>query len=164
MVERGDFIVPRFVGRAFFDKPILFFWAQAASMRLFGMSTPAARLPGMVFALLGMATTGWLACILLGNAGRASGRPIGWVAAGCYATMLLPFLLAQAPVHDIALVPFTNVAIGLLWRSREPGSGIRDAVLAGGACGLSMLTKGLVGVASVGVGYATYLLLTGGCA
>jgi len=161
MVERGDFIVPRFVGRAFFDKPILFFWAQAASMRLFGMSTAAARLPGMVFALLGIATTGWLACVLFGNTTRSSGPPIGWVAAGCYSTMLLPFLLAQAPVHDIAVVPFTNVAIGLLWRAgRDSGFGIRDSLLAGLALGLSILTKGLEGIAIVGVGYATYLLVT----
>jgi 4-amino-4-deoxy-L-arabinose transferase len=160
MVERGDFIVPRFVGRAFFDKPILFFWAQAASMRLFGMSTAAARLPGMLFALLGIVTTGWLARVLLGNTGHTSGLAIGWVAAGCYATMVLPFVLAQAPVHDIALVPLTNVTIGLLWRSRDPGSGIGYPILAGCALGLSILTKGLEGIAIVGVGYAAYLLVT----
>jgi 4-amino-4-deoxy-L-arabinose transferase len=170
MVERGDFIVPRFVGRAFFDKPILFFWAQAASMRLFGMSTAAARLPGMLFALLGIATTGWLARVLVGDVRRAAprdtqrvdapGPPIGWLAAGCYATMVLPFVLAQAPVHDIALVPFTNLAVGLLWRSRDPRSGIRDPILAGCALGLSMLTKGLEGIAMVGVGFAVYLLVT----
>ena len=160
MVERGDFVVPRFVGRAFFDKPILFFWTQAASMRLFGMSTAAARLPGMLFALLAIATTGWLARVLVGSVGRTAGPPIGWVAAGCYATMVLPFLLAQAPVHDIALVPFTNLALGLLWRSRDPGSGIRDPILAGSALGLSILTKGLEGIAIVGVGFAVYLLVT----
>lgn len=170
MVERGDLIVPRFVGRAFFDKPILFFWAQAASMRLFGMSTAAARLPGMVFALLGIATTAWLARVLVANSRRGSpgdpqpveppGPPIGWLPAGCYATMVLPFVLAQAPVHDIALVPFTNLALGLLWRSRDPEAGLRDPILAGCALGLSILTKGLAGIAMVGVGFAAYLLVT----
>ena len=178
MVERGDFIVPRFVGRAFFDKPILFFWAQAASMRLFGMTTAAARLPGVLFALLGIATTGWLARMLFAQARRvpvgnpvdveAPGAPIGWLAAGSYATMVLPFLLAQAPVHDIALVPFTNLALGWLWRSREPArpersrepSGLRYPVLAGCALGLSILTKGLAGIAMVGVVFAVYLLVT----
>ena len=54
MLERGDFVVPRFLGRAFLDKPILFFWAQAGSISAFGMNTAAARLPGMLFALLGI--------------------------------------------------------------------------------------------------------------
>lgn len=173
MVERGDLVVPRFVGRAFFDKPILFFWAQAASMRLFGMSTAAARLPGMVFALLGVASTGWLACVLFADVRRTTGASSGWLAAGFYATMVLPFLLAQAPVHDIALVPFTNVALGLLWRAAQhsgsaprqtdgvsPKRAIRESLLAGVALGLSILTKGLEGIAIVGVGFAVYLLVT----
>lgn len=154
MVERGDLVVPRFLGRAFLDKPILFFWAQAASIRALGMNTAAARLPGMLFALLGIATTGWLARTLFD-------RRIGWLAAGCYATMVLPFLLAQAPVHDIALVPFTNLALGFLWRAgKDSGLGIRNSLLAGLVLGLSILTKGLEGVAIVGVGYGAYVLLT----
>lgn len=154
MVERGDLVVPRFLGRAFLDKPILFFWAQAASIRAFGANTLAARLPGILFALLGIATTGWLARTLF------DGR-IGWIAAACYATMVLPFLLAQAPVHDIALVPFTNVALGFLWGARRhAGFGLRDCLLAGVVLGLSILTKGFEGVAIVGVGYGAYLLFT----
>jgi 4-amino-4-deoxy-L-arabinose transferase-like glycosyltransferase len=153
MLEHGDLIVPRFLGRAFLDKPILFFWAQAASITTFGMNTAAARLPGMLFALLGIATTGWLARTLFD-------AHIGWIAAACYATMVLPFLLAQAPVHDIALVPFTNLALGFLWRARwDLGLGIWDLGFAAIALGLSMLTKGLEGVAIVGLGYGVYLLL-----
>jgi 4-amino-4-deoxy-L-arabinose transferase-like glycosyltransferase len=162
MVERGDFIVPRFLGRPFLDKPILFFWAQAASMRAFGMNTAAARLPGLTFALLGIVTTGWLVGVLVSNSGRgSSGEPRPCIAAGCYATMVLPFLLAQAAVHDIALVPFANLTLGLLWRAgRDPGFGVRDCVLASVALGLSILTKGLEVVAIVGLGYAVYLTLT----
>jgi 4-amino-4-deoxy-L-arabinose transferase-like glycosyltransferase len=153
MLERGDLIVPRFLGRAFLDKPILFFWAQAASITTFGMNTAAARLPGMLFALLGIATTGWLARTLFD-------AHIGWLAAACYTTMVLPFLLAQAPVHDIALVPFTNLALSFLWRARrDSGFGIRDSILAAVVLGFSMLTKGLEGVAIVGFGYGVYLLL-----
>jgi len=170
MHDRGDFLVPRFLGRAFLDKPILFFWTQLASISAFGMSTAAARLPGMLFALLGIVTTGWLARVLFD-------RATGLTAATCYATMALPFLLAQAPVHDMALVPLTNLALGFLWRVRvNPKSqtpnpkpqrfdlrfGIWDLGFAGVALGLSILTKGLEGVAIVGIGYGAYLLLTRG--
>ncbi len=161
MHERGDLVVPRFLGRAFPDKPILFFWTQLASINALGMNTAAARLPGMLFALLGIVTTGWLARVLFD-------RAIGLVAATCYATMVLPFLLAQAPVHDMALVPLTNLALGFLWRARvNPKSQIPNPKsqglglgLAGVALGLSILTKGLEGVAIVGIGYGAYLLLT----
>jgi 4-amino-4-deoxy-L-arabinose transferase-like glycosyltransferase len=169
MHERGDVVVPRFLGKAFLDKPILFFWAQLASISAFGETSAAARLPGMLFALLGIATTGWLARVLFSQLPAA-----GWLAATCYATMALPFLLAQAPVHDMALVPFTNLALAFLWRARvnpktqipnpkskgrDLGFGIWDLGLAGLALGLSILTKGLEGVAIVGAGYGLYLLL-----
>jgi 4-amino-4-deoxy-L-arabinose transferase-like glycosyltransferase len=83
---------------------------------------------------------------------------------------VLPFLLAQAPVHDMALVPFTNLAFGFLWRLRGPdkvraapwklGIGSWELGFAGVALGLSTLTKGLEGIAIVGVGYGVYVLLT----
>jgi 4-amino-4-deoxy-L-arabinose transferase-like glycosyltransferase len=75
--------------------------------------------------------------------------------------MVLPFLLAQAPVHDMALVPFTNLALAFLWRARwDSGFGIRDLGFAGIALGASILAKGFEGVAIVGVGYGLYLLFT----
>ena len=70
MVEGGDLIVPRFLGHAFLDKPILFFWAQAASIGALGAGTAAARLPGMLFALLAIATTGWLARTISAHTAR----------------------------------------------------------------------------------------------
>ena len=113
------------------------------------------------FALLGIATTGWLAWVLFSGGPDKARPPVHWVAATCYATMVLPFLLAQAPVHDMALVPFTNLAIGFLWRARwDLGRGTWDLGFAAIALGLSMLTKGLEGVAIVGLGYGVYLLLT----
>ena len=157
MYERGEGVVPRFLGHAFLDKPIIFFWAQVASMAAFGMTTAAARLPGMLFALLGVASTGWLARVLFD-------ARTGWMAATCYATMTLPFMLAQAPVHDMALVPLVNLTLACLWKAgrRESGLGVRDSAFAGMLLGLSILTKGLEGVAIVGVGYVSYLLLTRG--
>ena len=84
MLERGDLIVPRFLGRAFLDKPILFFWAQAASINTFGMNTAAARLPGTLFALLGIATTGWLAWVLF-SGGPDKARPAQHYVRSCMA-------------------------------------------------------------------------------
>src|SRR3954447_13756599 len=61
MVERGDYVIPRYLGVPFRDKPILFSAAQAVSLRIFGMIEAAVRLPGFLFALFGCATTTLLA-------------------------------------------------------------------------------------------------------
>ncbi len=200
MVERGDWIVPRFLGQPFFDKPILYFWIQAASLRLFGWNETAVRLPGLMFGLLGAVTTGLLAW-------RMFGRKTGWIAGIFYATTILPTALAQAASHDVALVPWVNLAMLLLWdaecrrRLRAPipelpspahgrgaggegvaqnprtpfsrailacwpnGAGRRllqpfcETVGAGLFLGLSILTKGLLGVAVVGLAFGGYLLI-----
>src|SRR5882762_7421984 len=55
MVESGDWVVPRFLDAPRYAKPILIYWCQAASMRLFGATALAARIPSAV-AMLGTIT------------------------------------------------------------------------------------------------------------
>src|SRR5580700_10000313 len=50
MLQRGDFVVPWFNGAWRFDKPILIYWCQSASYRVFGENDFAARLPSVLFA------------------------------------------------------------------------------------------------------------------
>ncbi|MBN1394035.1 MAG: glycosyltransferase family 39 protein [Pirellulales bacterium] len=155
MVERGDWVTPRFLGEPFLDKPILYFWAEAASLKLFGFNEAAVRLPGLMFGLLGAATTGLLAW-------RLFGASTGWIAGILYATTILPTALAQAATHDVALVPWINLAVLLLWESQRGGKEktILCIVGAGFFVGLSVLTKGLTGVAVVGLTYGGYRVLT----
>ena len=146
MVERGDWITPRILGGPFRDKPILYFWLQAASLATFGLHEAAVRLPGMLLAALGVATTG-----LVGA--RLFNRTTGLVAATIYGSMILPTALAQLPVHDVALVPCVNLAIVGLWEARR-AAGWRwlGAVLGAGVMlGLAALAKGLPGVAVAGI-------------
>jgi 4-amino-4-deoxy-L-arabinose transferase-like glycosyltransferase len=154
MIERGDWVTPRFLGKPFFDKPILYFTAEAVSMRLFGMHEAALRLPGLLFGLLGAVTAG-----LLGW--RMFGRNTGVLATLFYATMILPTTLAQAAAHDVALIPFVNLAILGFWESDRATSRRRAwgcTLATGVALGLACLSKGLVGIAVVGVAYGYYLL------
>jgi 4-amino-4-deoxy-L-arabinose transferase-like glycosyltransferase len=179
MVERGDWLTPRLLGQPFFDKPILYFWCQAASLALLGSNETAVRLPGLMFGLLGAATTGLLAW-------RMFGCTTGWIAGIFYATTILPTALAQAASHDVALVPWVNLTILLLWEADcrrrlltlivqgpQRHIGVRRRLLqllgcnrtiagctlgAGLFLGLSILTKGLVGVAVVAVAYGGWLI------
>jgi 4-amino-4-deoxy-L-arabinose transferase-like glycosyltransferase len=146
MVERGDWVVPRFLGQPFLDKPILFFWAQAASLAMLGPTEAAVRLPGHLFGFTGAVATGLLAAVFVGARGAI-------IAASIYATLGLPLALNQAAVHDVALVPWTTTALAaFLMARRSPArAAVAWCAAAGLALGLALLTKGLVGIVLVGL-------------
>lgn len=154
MVEHQAYITPTFLSRPFLDKPILFFWAQGASLRAFGMNEAAVRFPGLLFGLLGCVTTavfGW----------RLLGPRVGALA-GCFqATLLLPLAVSQAAVHDVALVPWTNLGLLSLWeahRAATPEGARRWTAAAGLMMGLAVLTKGLIGVALVCLAFMVWAI------
>ena len=155
MVERGDWLVPHHLGHPFLDKPVLYFWCQALSLKCFGTNEFAVRLPGLLCGLFGFVTTGIVAA-------RMFGRTAGLVSAIFYGTMILPVALAQAAAHDVLLVPCVNLAILLFWegdraRSWQASTGFAAAI--GIILGIAILAKGLSGVALVGVAYGSYLLV-----
>src|SRR6476646_1890816 len=90
MVERNDYVIPRYLGVPFRDKPILYSAAQAVSLRVFGMNEAAVRLPGVLFALLGCATTTFLAR-------RMFDAECAVYAALASLTLVLPAVLTQGP-------------------------------------------------------------------
>ncbi|HYV39251.1 MAG TPA: glycosyltransferase family 39 protein [Gemmataceae bacterium] len=156
MVESGDYVQPHLLGVSFSDKPILFFWAQAISLRIFGMNEAAVRLPGLLFALFGSLTT-----MLLGW--RWFGRNAGLLAGMFHMTLLMPLALAQAPVHDVALVGWTNLVLLAFWNAghaTNQGGAVRQYLLAGVWIGLAILAKGLIGPAIVFVGVGLFLVAT----
>lgn len=155
MLDRGELVMPRFLGEPFLDKPILYFWALRTSLGRLGPTEVAVRLPGLVFGWLGAATTALLA-------GQLVGRRVAVLAFCLHATTIVPLALGQVAVHDVALVPWTNLALLCLWRadrSVRASGAFGAAAIAGVFVGLSVLTKGLVGVALVGVPFAVLLVL-----
>lgn len=149
MVRRGDPVTPTFLGEPFLDKPVLFFWAEAASLRIFGDRELAVRLPPLLFGLLGMVGVAALGRMLFDEAS-------GLVAGVAYGTMVLPLAVSEVAVHDVAVVPFMCAACCALVSAADPAApAVRRtliaSLLAGVALGLSILTKGLVGVAFTGI-------------
>ncbi|MEZ6126275.1 MAG: glycosyltransferase family 39 protein [Planctomycetaceae bacterium] len=156
MLEHGEWIVPRFRGEPFHDKPILYFWAQMLSLAVFGMNEAAVRLPGLLFGLLGSVTCGLLAKQLFG-------KSTGWFATVASMSMIIPLALAQAAAHDVALVPMTNLALLSLWKMEQATdrrSVIRWTAAAAVMIGLAILTKALIGVAVICVGFCAFLLFS----
>src|SRR5947208_11129445 len=103
MIERGDYVVPRFNNQLRLDKPPLAYWAQVASYRILGENDFAARFPSAVAAsLTALAIFGW---------GRRIGtEKIGWWAAIIFTLSLQTFVHAKAAVADMWLVLFVAVA------------------------------------------------------
>lgn len=61
MAQTGDWVTPRLYGAAWFEKPILYYWAAAIGFRMHLPNEWAARLPSAIAALVATIVIGWLA-------------------------------------------------------------------------------------------------------
>lgn len=119
-----------------FDKPILIYWFQAISLKMFGLNEFAVRLPSALCAFF------W--CLALGQfAWRRFGPPVAIAAAGILATSLGPMLIGRAATADSLLNLLLTLAALDLWRHLENGQdGPRRRAFAW--IGLGLLAKGPV--------------------
>jgi len=145
---------PHYGGQLWFDKPPLFYWLSALSMRLLGVSELTARLPSALLGIGLVAATYALARRAFPQTPRA-GLWAGFVLATCVQF----FLLARAAVTDMTLALTLTLALLGLFAWAQTGRG-RWMVLAGAMTGLAALTKGPVALVLVGVQAIAYLLVT----
>lgn len=145
MLARGNLVSPTLNGLPRHDKPILIYWAQAASVSLFGLNEFAFRLPSLLASLL------WLAALYrfcLRHADRATAQVAGLV----MVLSLQVGLIAKAAIADALLNLF--IAVALFWiydhfaalrdGRGDPARWRLPAIYA--ALGLGFLTKGPVAV------------------
>lgn len=142
MVESGDWVTPRLNGVKYFEKPALFYWLQAASIKLFGLDEWALRLWPALFGFFGALT--------VYGAGRALfGRRAGLIAAVVLATSPLYFFMARVITLDMAVsVLIAGALLAFLLGVRRPEGRTRSLYLYGfyALCALAVLTKGLIGI------------------
>ena len=150
----ADWLSPRYGGQLWFDKPPLFYWMTALSMRCFGVTEYAARLPSAVLSVGLVAAT-----VALARRAYPSLSKAALWAGFVLATSVQFFALARAAVTDMTLAVCLTLALyGLyVWTQTNQG---RWMVLAGAMTGLGMLAKGPVALVLVGVQAIAYLLLT----
>jgi 4-amino-4-deoxy-L-arabinose transferase-like glycosyltransferase len=119
-----------------FDKPILVYWLQAISLKIFGVNEFAVRLPSALCAFL------W--CVAIGQfAWRRYGRAVAIAAAGVLATSLGPMLIGRAATADALLNMLLTLSTLDLWRHLENGQAApRRRAFAW--IGLGLLAKGPV--------------------
>jgi len=156
MVHSGpaSWLTPHYGGLPWFDKPPLFYWLTALSMRLFGVSEFAARAPSALLAVGLVAVT----YVLARRAYPQTPRAALW-AGFALATSVQFFLLARAAVTDMTLA-FTLTSALLALYTWTQVNQARWIVLAGVMTGLAALTKGPVALVLIGVQTIAFLCLT----
>ncbi len=165
MLHRHDFVTPYIDGIRFFDKPPLMYWMAAGSMRLFGETDWAARLP-LALATLAL----FLGVYSLGK--RFYGERGGLYSALASATAVGPYLYTRFFIPDILIclwmtlgVQFFLIAMDRVDEdSGSPARG-KDRALApclafAGVLALNLLTKGLIGLVFPLAFASLYLALT----
>ncbi len=152
MLRSGDWVVPRFNGVIFTEKPILFIWLVAGAAKLFGGLTPfVARLPSALAATGCVALTASLGRRLFGaRAGilagfvLCTGYAFAWEARTCMVDMTFSF--------------FTTLTLFFLYLGeREDGRRAGPFLLAYAAAGLAALTKGPLGLGFPAIVFLAYL-------
>ncbi len=104
MMARGNLVSPTLNGQPRHDKPILIYWAQAASVSVLGVSEIGFRLPSIVFAVLWMLAL-YRFCLRHGD------RRTAQAAALVMALTLIVGIVAKAAIADALLNLFIALAM-----------------------------------------------------
>nr|MDQ2687224.1 glycosyltransferase family 39 protein [Armatimonadota bacterium] len=150
----AGWLTPHYNGAIWFDKPPLFYWLSALSVRIFGVSEWADRLPSALLGIALVAVTYALARRAFPTTPRA-GLWAGFV----LATSAQFFLLGHAAVTDMTLAVCLTTALLALFCWNATGGG-RWMVLAGLMTGLAALAKGPVAIVLLGAQMVVFLFWT----
>jgi hypothetical protein len=138
MIERGDWVSTWLNGQPRYDKPILIYWLQAASVLLFGANEFAFRLPSA------LAASAWIGATFVFTrhiADLGSARAAAFIAA----TTAGVIVIGRGAIADALLNLFLALAMFDIIRyaqAKEPGAALCRRVFLW--IGLGLLTKGPV--------------------
>jgi len=139
MFVRGDFISTYLDGKPRYDKPILIYWLQAASVSVFGFNEFGFRLPSAIAATL------WVLAVFAFVLRVRGDRRSALMAAIVTATAFEVSVMAKAATADALLNLFIAASlfcVYLYWKERER----RWLLFTFALIGLGFLTKGPVSV------------------
>jgi 4-amino-4-deoxy-L-arabinose transferase-like glycosyltransferase len=138
MLASGNYITPHKDGEPRYDKPVLIYWLQAASVKVLGLNELALRLPSA------LAATGWLLALWFFVRGRL-GSATATVAALVMALTLEVSIIAKAATADAVLNLFLALSFFEIyrWYLRPERATLLRAYF---WMGLGFLTKGPVAV------------------
>ena len=145
MVETSDWLVPRYRGEPFYDKPPLTYWLLASSFEFFGPSLFAGRLMAVLLAMATLGATYFFSTrlVALRGPGQASadGHRAAFMAAAILASSYAFVSFARLTMSDMVLTLLTLLAGGA-YLTFEAGAKAGWLVGCGAWLGLGFLTKG----------------------
>ena len=162
MLLRHDWVTLYANGIRYLEKAPLLYWSMAASFKLFGPHTPAARLP-LSLTVLALA----LAAEAFARRAFNSGNPAAGARAGLYAALILlssfgVFIFTRINIPDAIVCLWLTLALFAYWlteQSEQPEQSAQSArtnldtnpdpllcYTFAAACALNVLTKGLIGI------------------
>lgn len=140
MIVTGDYNTVQINFKPFWEKPPIFIWLQALSMKVFGINEYAARFPNAICGILTL-----LILYLIGK--QLYNACFGLIWAAVYACSVLPFLYFKSGIIDpwFNLFIFSGVYFLFRFANRVAGDdGHRFILLSAASIGLGILTKGPV--------------------
>ncbi|HUW19660.1 MAG TPA: glycosyltransferase family 39 protein [Sedimentisphaerales bacterium] len=151
MVESGNYLVPTFNGRMWADKPILFYWLMAGTIRFLGPTELACRFWGAV-------GSGLTCLLVFVMAKRLSGVRAGLWAMLILGSTLMMLVVGTVATIDAVLLPLIVGVLAVFMFLPESGVRAYQIIMMGAALGLGMLAKGPIGVLPIPVIAATLWL------
>jgi len=151
MLVTGDWFNVQINFKSFWEKPPLFIWMQALSMKVFGVGEFAARFPNAMMGIITLLTL--FHCGLKSENGR-----FGLLWAGFYLISFFPFVYFKTGIID----PWFNyfIFLGIYFFSRYADEEkTSQAALSGLFTGLAVLTKGPVGLLIFGLTFTVWLVV-----
>jgi 4-amino-4-deoxy-L-arabinose transferase len=140
MIDSGDWIVPRLNGLRYFEKPVMGYWLNALSIKLFGENAFAVRFPSA-------AATGLSAFMVFLLIRRFSGETAAaTLAALIFLTSFIVFGVGTFNILDSMLAMFVTASMTSFFFAHNGDSFKKNVflLLFGVFCALAFLTKGFL--------------------
>lgn len=158
MLATSDYLTPRLNGSVYFEKPPLLYWLNAGSMKLFGETPFAARLPTR------LATVG-TALLLIVCLTSSAAPSAGLWAALVFLSAPLSFALGRINLTDGVLtfsLTWAFFALRAYLQRTERGRRTWPVEIAlGTGVALAVLSKGLIGIVFPGMVFVSWVAIHG---